>query len=503
MKLKIISVFLIAFMLLAPVLSACGGASGTTTTPGALDTQPKTETDPNSVWDLPVHNLQGHDFLFLVRTTSHKQLDTFEIAAEDVTGDKINDAVFKRNSILQEKYNCTVSEERTENILTTCREALLAGDYVWDVIYGGFHVMRSLSSSNLLVDLAQLDNIQLQKNWWDHNLAEEMTIHGHTFYAAGDGDTLDDRSAVIVFVNLDILEINRQPNPYEMVKSGNWTIQNMYEIGEACWEDADGDGIFSAKSNDIAAQISGNDVNWLYLVGCGFDLSERTSSGEYRLPATLSEDMLSCWQELKGLITSPHRDLIDNGANFRMQHAAYFVCDIAVALNWSNASHNFGIIPMPKRNAEQENYYCPFFSGWYSSFAIPTTVDKGTDYQAAGFESGSEMVAYFLNAFSYESTDTVKVAFYDEVMKKQSVRDAETVEMIDIALANKLYDPVAIYDFGGLRDVFRDVGGQGSVGDDLDFDNVVSKYRERLEAARKALTNYLDYIDVQEEDETI
>ena len=66
-------------------------------------------------------------------------------------------------------------------------------------------------------------------------------------------------------------------------------------------------------------------------------------------------------------------------------------------------------------------------------FAIPTT---NQDPDFAGFA---------LEAFSYESTDTTYVTFIELYCKSRNVRNADSVEMVNIILNNIVYDSSVFY----------------------------------------------------------
>ena len=130
------------------------------------------------------------------------------------------------------------------------------------------------------------------------------------------------------------------------------------------------------------------------------------------------------------------------------------------------------------------------------------TTDYASDAETNGFESGREQAAYFLEAFSYYSRSTLTVAFYDQVLMHQMVQDADTVEMLQLALKNKHFDAVALFNFGNIGfSLFSQVGSNdqnGQIGTDVNYDTLVSTYESRVEAARKALNNYLNYISVND-----
>ena len=105
--------------------------------------------------------------------------------------------------------------------------------------------------------------------------------------------------------------------------------------------------------------------------------------------------------------------------------------------------------------------------------------------------------------------DTLEVAFYEQVVKFQVVKDSQSAEMMEIALKNKVYDPVVIFNFGQIgTSLFAAAGSDGGradgkgtavKGSDVNYDTLVSLYESRLSAARKQLQKYIDYISTDEQ----
>jgi len=93
---------------------------------------------------------------------------------------------------------------------------------------------------------------------------------------------------------------------------------------------------------------------------------------------------------------------------------------------------DFTVCPLPKLNADQEKYnttpdvYCMLF-------AVPVTC---ADTAFAGFA---------LEAYSYASTDTTLVTFIELLCKARNVRNAESVEMINVILDGVVYDSSIFY----------------------------------------------------------
>ena len=509
MKTKIFSLILCFVMVFSLVLTACGTEGDTEKTGdvGGGVVRTAEQKDPNDIYDQEIKDLKNHEFLFVTQETTTSHLRANEVASEALNGDKVNDAVFKRNSAIQKDYNCIISEERTDSVLNTVREPLIAGEYIYDVIYGRTINLRTLSASGLMVDFTTLENIQLEKNWWDHNMHEGLAIAGHLFYVNGELSTLDDRSSIVMFFNRDMMDKNDLENPFDLVKAGTWTIDKLYELSEACAVDDDGDGVWT-PGKDTFAYLSPDFDKYTYIASAHLYLGDQNSDGTFSLPGTVRKDILNTWTKLRPLLTSPHRDVSDSGSRFRNGKAAFYTMNLGSLLNYNDTTISFGILPIPKIDESQAEYGTTVSSAINYSFGIPATVDNTTDAAAAGFTSGREMVAYFLNALCYRSRDTLTTAFFDQVLKHQMIRDEVSIEMLDLALKNKMYDPIVFFNFGAIGYIFRDAGSNGSggtrgtvgaVGTDVNYDTLVSLYDARLAAARKALNNYLKYLDQLDE----
>ncbi|MBP5289210.1 MAG: hypothetical protein J6Z79_04985 [Clostridia bacterium] len=500
---KALALMLAVLMLVSTVLAGCSKAEDNKGDDNVVKTEEK--VDESTVYDAKIHDLGGHEFWFLVRDVgSFQHLTVNEIYSEEMNGEKINDAVFKRNSLLQETYNCEIREERVKNPVNSVKEQLLAGEYVYDYIYCPTTSLRTLSAQNLLVDFQGLDTVNLEKSWWDHNAITGLSIGNKAFYVTGAGSTLDERASWIMFFNKDVLIKSGIDLPYDLVKEGKWTIDKMYEIMTTTVEDLDGNGIMEI-GKDRFGYIGQPENNWFHVAACNVKLSDVSSTGDIDIPPTVNKDVLNAWAALKPLLTSEFRDVGDSGKRFRSGFGTFFSCLSGAILNMNDGAFNFGVLPMPKLNEEQKEYWTSADGVWTYSYAIPVTTDNASDAEENGFSSGSNQAGYFLEAMFYHSLNTLNVAFNEQVLKYQSIKDAESVEMMEIALKNKIYDPVVLFDFGkmGAGSLFGAAGsnggqtaGQGplSKGSDVNYDTLVSLYESRVTAARKALNNYINYI---------
>ena len=63
-------------------------------------------------------------------------------------------------------------------------------------------------------------------------------------------------------------------------------------------------------------------------------------------------------------------------------------------------------------------------------------------------------------------------AYYETTLKHRDARDDESEEMLDLIFDNKKFDIGAIYNFGGIANMFSDLSTQGSADIASKFDSI-------------------------------
>lgn len=100
---------------------------------------------------------------------------------------------------------------------------------------------------------------------------------------------------------------------------------------------------------------------------------------------------------------------------------------------------DFGILPMPKFNVEQE-YYIQAADGYCVSPVVIPSIVQNID--RAGF---------IVEAFAEASCTMIKPEYYEIVLKGKLTRDQESSEMLDIIYKNFVIDNADIYQWGGME----------------------------------------------------
>ncbi|MBR2615625.1 MAG: hypothetical protein IKC69_02985 [Clostridia bacterium] len=496
---RILSLILAAIMLCSCFLFGCGKKDeGGKQNGGIVELETEGE-DESRILDLETVDLKGHNFHFKARKVNHIQLETHEIYAENITGDdKINDAVFNRNAAIMEEYNCKITEEQVASPVSAYRENLLAGDYVADFFFDEARLLRTLAADNLLVDISTTENIDLTKAWWDQNSLNGMNIGNKIFFIVGDAATMDDRASWILWFNKDHIEnYDSSIDLYQEVRDGKWTISRLYELMVETVADENGDGALM-PGEDRMGYIAERYCNFGHVLACGVTMGNVDDAGNWIIPTEPKQELMDVWSDLRALITAPEREVSANIQNFNQGLGTFYSGNLGTAFDVRESTYRIGALPMPKRNEQQSEYMTGVYYSQLVAYAIPITVNNADDLEGSGFESGVERSAYFLEVFSYYSMNILTPAFYNQVLLKQSVSDQASAEMIELAMENKVYDPIAGYNFGSIN-IYSLVGSNnqnGIPGTDVNYDTFKSTYESRVNAARKALENYINFINV-------
>jgi len=183
MKRKLL--FVIALLIVAVAASACGnGDTGTVTGvgddgygaggPPAVDEIIEKEEEEEEVDILtlvPEQDLGGFEIRFLTDIIWDWDFGPLHMMhVEEMTGEVVNDAIFRRNAIVESRLNVTISEVVSMNndAKGMIGRLVRAGDDEFDVVLGeSWNIGSQLAQTGLLVNLRDVPGLQLDAPWWD------------------------------------------------------------------------------------------------------------------------------------------------------------------------------------------------------------------------------------------------------------------------------------------------------------------------------------------------
>jgi hypothetical protein len=140
---------------------------------------------------------------------------------------------------------------------------------------------------------------------------------------------------------------------------------------------------------------------------------------------------------------------------------------------------DYGLIPLPKWNTEQAEYYT-FVHDQYSIGGIPVSVQNPA------------LTSAVMEAMASESYRFVTPAYYDIVLNGQYLRDADSSEMLELAMAGVKID------FGWIHTYSLSSVSQGLLRDILynnKSDNFASAYKAKKKALDKLMGKLIEKVE--------
>ena len=227
---------------------------------------------------------------------------------------------------------------------------------------------------------------------------------------------------------------------YEIVEDGEWTLELLYELSEVGYQD---DGNDSVGVEDTFGLVTNRHSIRTMVTACDIPLAELTPDGGYELVFINQSKTMELYEQVYALThdnegvyyhipTTADHDYTGMTEIFTSNRALFMsgTLDNAPALRQS--AGEFGVMPFPKYDEEQEDYLSHSYDG-LSSFGIPLCAHD------------SEMCAMILEALCAESSYSVIPKYYDIVLQGRLARDEQSKQMLDKIRENLYFDFGFIY----------------------------------------------------------
>ena len=480
-------------LLVIPSVMSCGDTSDTQTDVGTQDTAAKTEAvetvDPNQIaLEGAIAKLEGdfggHEFRIMDRSDEQNPpFETIDVWAEAESGDTINDAVFRRNRILEENLNIKIAEKKVKHPHSDAKTLIMAGTDEFDVFTDGLSELSTLAVGGYLIDLHDVETLKLSEPWWDQDMNKGLSIANKLFFCTGDISIMDNYGTWCVLFNKKMIEDYDLDNIYDHVKNGTWTLQLMYDMAKKVTKDLDGNGVQDETDQWGFLTESYNEYG-LWAAG-GQSI---TTKDENDLPVlTAYSDKSVEVIELVSQFTldtactlvATSKSTINFNEHYAHGNALFIYGGMWLISMFREYDINFGVVPAPKFDEAQDRYYNTYSYTNCTAYAIPTTAP---DLARTGtiMEGMAEVSKY-----------TLTPAYYDVALKGKFIRDEESAEMLDIILAQRTYDLGMIFNWGNMFSWITNLALNSS----LDF---ASTYAKNEKATLNGIEKFVKSLDALE-----
>ena len=388
-------------------------------------------------YSYPDEDFGGYEFTFF---SPDEQFGcNVRVDFEEQTGEQLDDMIYARNRRIEDRFNCKIREYKADasgwdsgqkNLCSAIAQMVMAGDSDYDVAYLPVFFQPSVITDGYVADLYSIPELKLNEKWWDNVLNDEMEINGHLYTASGPLQFMSlDLSWALLF-NEDMMDDRGIEHPYDLVREGKWTLDTFNTMITGV-PSLNGDESFTKWNAEgscvyaIANHVSSTDA---FLFGAGNKLMTR--SGDTFTFSANTDRMYSTMDKLSKILDKKSGNVYtDNGGNleekagylyaFHENRALFMTVEVKTTLQLRTMESNFGLVPMPKYDEEQENYIT--YSNPISCFlTIPVT---NPDMKRTGI---------IIDALTYDSYKNCLPIYYDITVSQKGLRNDDSIEMLEI-----------------------------------------------------------------------
>lgn len=453
------------FLLLLTALllsTSCGNSTTETTADTTADTDPtetteETAEDTAIQDDLPDTDLEGYNYRMMLHGTDTHVGNTF---VEELTGNAIDDAVFNKLTAVKDRFNCDITHtQAAADGLDPTQQSILAGDDAFDMVQGHDLSMMRGVMANLFVNAYDVPYFDFSKPWWPSATVESMTVAGQMYLMNNNISYRNLADIRMMFFNKELFTNNNIDYPYDMVREGTWTMDAMLAITEKGYVDLNGNG-----ERDIDDQYGFVHANSFYCWMEPFTVEPYKKDADGNLYYDFDLDRISTLAEKSYNLmfgSGGYFNGTENYADTRLKTFAigktmfYYDKLEAAVLVYSDSEIQYGLLPMPKLDETQDDYYS---GSTDRPIAIPVTA--GSHLETTG------LVTEALNIEGYKQ---VFPAYYETALKSRYADQADDADMIEIAHQNMIIS--FTYAFGDYKSayniLFEDLFKNGTPGTDV------------------------------------
>lgn len=486
MKKRIISLLLLGARALS--LVACGGNDDNKD--DTKDTSGSDVTENDDFAGIEQKNYEK-DFNILYPDWANYKYYFF---AEENTGEAMDVALFNREVKIEEHLGVNIEYVMADNngehgigaVYPNMQQMAMTGDNLYQLVLT--HCIQSLAvtiTDGLLEDMNEIDTIDFDNEWWNKKANENLSVNGKQFYAISDYNIPD---IEVMLFNKKMIEENNLENPYDLVHEGKWTVDKLMEMASVVTLD-NGDGNWDYNDTYGFGAASAHMLTGL-TYSMGLTLVDKDDDGYFTfgLNNQKTYDVIEKMQQLLGSSdTYIYNWSLEyaGGTNYNLDEAlgvdsgrSLFSLKYLSGLNdLRNSKVEFGILPYPKYNEEQEDYVT---IDWSGLMGVPLLAQD------------KDMIGEVLELFGCLAADEVLPAFYDVMLGEKLSRDPESREMLEIIMDSIIFDAgMNYFGFGKNMTKFWNIGDAIAKGELTGYASFLEKYEEATIAEIEEFNNAL------------
>ena len=386
---------------------------------------------------------------------------------------------------VSEALNIQISENMVlySQVTTDMNTAIAAGDDTYSCFWNESKFVAPFAINGNLLNVNDITAINLEKPWWNGEALEDVEFGEYQYFLVGDLHLMFKESYWMCGFNKNIIDENSLGDPYELVREGTWTMDQMKTYMSTVVLDLNGDGVMDGNDRFGVTCYTGCIPAFILAADEAF-----IARGEDGVPALVEPDdrFYAVYEKLVATMYDPAINYVCQDGKtqniaqyqdgwhgvFSSGHALFYLEPIGSLKKLRDMDAEFGIIPFPKYDEAQENY-TTYIAGYAAFCGIPVT---SSDMQRTGV---------ILENLCAQSYGELRQAYVDTTLNFKYIRDQESAEMLNLILNSGTFSLTDILVVNSPVDTIISNASGAKM-------EVASTYAKMLTAGKKLLDRNLD-----------
>ena len=273
--------------------------------------------------------------------------------------------------------------------------------------------------------------------WWIADMYKRFSCAGKLYGFIGDASLSLYKDMTVIYFNKRIWDEQKAPDPYELVRNNEWTLDKFIGLCSGMQRDLNGDGAFD--ETDQLTFLGEYVPCGTFQTALQLDVVKVWDNGEPEYLG-LTEKFLSAFERLLDFQSGEgvmRMSSIDDRSYKSMitfgNGNVATMCNFIYSTEYlRDMKDDYGILPMPKYDENQEKYISQLGTSTAMLF-VPTTA-KDID-----------LTSKVMETMSYYTNQLVVPKYYEVALKDKYARDDDIAEMLDIIRDGAAFDFLFVY----------------------------------------------------------
>lgn len=441
----------ISALLIAALLTVSCSTEDTNTPEATGTPSSEAVTEEPARYILPEYDFGGEAVNII--STDYSTCSTL---VEGETGDVLDDAKYAMQRTVEEALNVSLSEDVSTghwDMSTHIQSLIMAGDTTFDIVSMMDYFAVPVAMENIFLPIDGVEGIHLEEAYWG-NFGDQLRIGDSQYFAPVSCSLTGFRRAACMVMNLRLAGQYDIEIPYDDVRAGTWTWDDLLALEGIAIEDINGDGVFDANDQFTFDTTDMRHLPISAWIGADIDFVAPDAAGQLAVTVYDNEKFYDVFDRARNLVCSGNNNLLfgcSSSTNiystglFENGRALLAFAQLRNLEVLREMEDDFAILPTPKYDEAQEDYRTYTYDLQY--FCIPVTQDD------------VELSAVVIDALSCVGYYDLLPVYKETVLKDKFARDETSKEMLQLIFDTRVQNLGGVYLYNEFGDqyIFNDI----------------------------------------------